>query len=186
MFEVEVASLFDQALQFHRTAPIALLFTERGDGLLNRFPVLPGRFFLGFRQDHTLLKQRQDEGKVFFASGLPTQDAPCLLGFAAPLPVSVKSRRAHHGRDLFVGVLRLPLAEFVQPIPERHHGRIDDRTTRAKQTQRICLHPIGQADGIAEGLCSMFSAHSSKAFCLRGETRDEKSYERSACLISLP
>jgi hypothetical protein len=46
--EVEIARLFNEALQFHRTAPIAVLFAEASQGGFDRFSVLASRFFLRF------------------------------------------------------------------------------------------------------------------------------------------
>jgi hypothetical protein len=149
MFEVEVARLFDQARPIHSTAPIAVLFAEASQSLLDRFAVFARGFVLRFRQEHALLKQWQDQGKLLFARGLLTQDAPCLLGEASPLPVPVKSRRAHHRRDLFVGVLRLPLAEFVQPVPQGSDGGIDDRSRAIEQPQGSGLRRIREAKLIA-------------------------------------
>ncbi len=145
VFEVEIARLLDQALQFHSTAPIAVLFAQVGQGGFDRFAVFARGCVLRLRQDHALLKQRQDQGKLLFARGLLTQDAPCLLSFAAPLPIPVKSRRAHHRRDLFVGVLGLPLAKFVQPVPEGGHRGIDDRSRAIEQPQGSGLHRIREA-----------------------------------------
>ena len=85
---------------------------------------------------------------MLLALGLPTQHATRLLGLATPLPVPVKSRRVHHGRHLLIGILRLPLAEFVQPVPQGCYGDIDDLSRDIEQTQRIGLYHIGQADGI--------------------------------------
>ena len=90
---------------------------------------------------------------------LPTQDAPGLLGFTAPLAVPVKSRGAHEGRDLLVGVLALALNEVVQALPQGHHGGIDDLARDVEQTQGIDLHLVGQAHGIAEGLYGSACAH---------------------------
>jgi len=57
---------------------------------------------------------------------LPAQDASCLLRFTAPLPFPVHRRRVHHGYDLFVGILRLPLAKLVEALPQSSHRGIDD------------------------------------------------------------
>jgi len=88
--EVEIARLFNEALQFHSTAPIAVLFAQAGQGSFDRFAVLSCRLLLDLGQDHALLKQRQNEGKLLLPLRLTSQDAASLLGLAAPLPISVR------------------------------------------------------------------------------------------------
>ncbi len=47
--EVEVAALFDQALQLDGASPIGIALAEIDEGLLDRFAIFPGRFALRFR-----------------------------------------------------------------------------------------------------------------------------------------
>ncbi len=70
IFEVKIARLLDEALQFYGTAPIAVLFAQGGQGGFDRFAVLACRFFLRLRLDHARFEQRQNEGKLLFALGL--------------------------------------------------------------------------------------------------------------------
>ena len=70
VLEVEIARLFNEALQFHSTAPIAVLFAQGGQGGFDRFAVLACRFFLRLRLDHARFEKRQNEGKLLFALGL--------------------------------------------------------------------------------------------------------------------
>jgi hypothetical protein len=66
-----------------------VLITQAGQGRFDRWAVLARPCVLPFGQDHALLKQRQDLDEVLLAPGLPAQDAARLLGFTAPLPISM-------------------------------------------------------------------------------------------------
>src|SRR6266446_2608723 len=90
VFEVKIACLFDQALQFDRAPSIGGLFAQGGQGGFDRFAVFARGFILRFRQEHALLKQRQNAGKLLLALCLTPEDTTRLLGFTAPLPVSMR------------------------------------------------------------------------------------------------
>ena len=90
IFQVEITALFDEALQFDSSPSISVLLPHRSESLVDGFAVFPHPLFLRPWLNHTCCEQRKDQGELLFALGLPTQDAPCLLRFAAPLPISMR------------------------------------------------------------------------------------------------
>ena len=130
IFQVEITAVFDEALQFDSSPSISVLLPHRSESLVDGFAVFPHPLFLRPWLNHTCCEQRKDQGELLFALGLPTQDAPCLLRFAAPLPISMRIGGSDPRGDLFVGILRLPLAKVVQPLPQGHHGSVDPPCAR--------------------------------------------------------
>ena len=113
MREVVIAGLLDEALQVHLTAPIAVLVSQAGQRGFDRWAVLACWFVLRFGVEHALLEQWQHEGKALFALGLSPQDAPGLLGFTAPLPVSMRNGGCDQ-RDDFI---RFPARQSRRGAP---------------------------------------------------------------------
>src|SRR5215469_15553520 len=70
LLEVEVAALFNQALQLDGASPIGIALVEIGQGLLDRFAIFMSALLLRFRLDHPLREEWQNASKLLFASGL--------------------------------------------------------------------------------------------------------------------
>src|SRR5260370_37137568 len=76
MFEVEIAGLLDEALQFHRTAPIAVLFPQGGQSGLDRSAVLACWFLLRLRLDHARFEKGKQRANCFLRSAFPRKIRP--------------------------------------------------------------------------------------------------------------
>ena len=94
-------------------------------GFSNGFPIFAPALVLTFRNDHALFKKGKNEQKLFFALDLPAQNATSLLGFAAPLAMSVNDWRRDHLFHLLVGIGIRAGDKFIKPIPQRSDHGID-------------------------------------------------------------
>ena len=100
------------------------------------------------------------------AFGLPTKNAPCLLGLATPLTMTVGKRWGHHFLNLLVGIGVGAGGELVKSIPSRRDREIDHRTSHIEQLQSVRLDFVRQTQRIAQGLLITACAHFKSSFCL--------------------
>src|SRR6266496_498927 len=83
--EIKITCLFDQALQFNRLSSIRIGLAHIGERLLDNLAVLTCPFGFRLRLDHSLFKERDNQGELLLALRLPTKNPSRLLCLAAPL-----------------------------------------------------------------------------------------------------
>jgi hypothetical protein len=107
-------------------------------------------FGFRFRLDHPVGEQRDDQGELLLACGLPAQDATCLFRFTAPLAMTMNKRRGNHLLHLFVGVGVHARSKRIKLIPQGGDREIHHLPGNVQQPERVCLDLVRQAERIAQ------------------------------------